>query len=202
MKILVLYYSMYGNVFKLARAVAEGANEVKGTEVRLKTVPELVPQEIIDKSPAAKKAKKEQKDIPVATLEDLAEADGLIFGSPTRFGNMCAQLRQFLDQTGSLWQKGTLIGKPAGFFCSTGTLHGGQETTIVSMMLTAIHQGMLIVGIPPSEQKLFVTKGGGSFYGASSVSGGRADQPPTKDDLDLAKALGRRVAEIAKKLKS
>jgi len=202
MKILVIYYSMYGNVLKLAQAVAEGAKEVKGAEVSIKTVPELVPKEIIEKSPAVKKAKEEQKDIPIATMEDLAGVDGVIFGSPTRFGNMCAQLRQFLDQTGGLWQKGALIGKPAGFFCSTGTLHGGQETTLVSMMLTAIHQGMLIVGIPPSEQKLFVTKGGGSFYGASSVSGGRADQPPTKDDLDLARALGRRVAEIAKKLKS
>ncbi len=202
MKVLVIYYSMYGNVFRLAQAVAEGADAVKGAEVSLKTVPELLPREIIEESPRLKKAKEEQKDIPVATLEDLTEADGVIFGSPTRYGNMCAQLRQFLDQTGRLWQKGALIGKPAGFFCSTGTLHGGQETTLVSMMLTAIHHGMLIVGIPPSEQQLFVTKGGGSFYGASSVSGGRADQPPTKDDLDLAKALGRRVAEITKKLKS
>ena len=202
MKILVVYYSMYGNVFKLAQAVAEGVKKVEGVEVSLKTVPELVPQEIIDKSPVAKKAKDEQKDIPVATLDDLAEADGVIFGSPTRFGNMCAQLRQFLDQTGGLWQKGALIGKPAGFFCSTGTLHGGQETTLVSMMLTAIHHGMLIVGLPPSEGKLFITKGGGSFYGASSVSGGKADRPPTEDDLELAKALGKWVAEIAIKLRS
>ncbi|MGB2696909.1 MAG: NAD(P)H:quinone oxidoreductase [Candidatus Zixiibacteriota bacterium] len=202
MKILVVYYSMYGNVFKLAQAVAEGAKEVERAEVSLKTVPELVPQELIDKSPAAKKAKEEQKEIPSATMDDLAEADGVIFGSPTRFGNMCAQLRQYLDQTGGQWQKGALIGKPAGFFCSTGTLHGGQETTLVSMMLTAIHHGMLIVGLPPSEGKLFMTKGGGSFYGASSVSGGKADQPPTQDDLDLAKALGKRVAEIAKKLRS
>ncbi len=202
MKILVVYYSMYGNVFKLAQAVADGARELNGADVSLKTVPELIPQEIIDKSPAVKKAKDEQKDIPVATLDDLAEADGVIFGSPTRFGNMCAQLRQFLDQTGGLWQKGALIGKPAGFFCSTSTLHGGQETTLVSMMLTAIHQGMLIVGLPPSEGKLFITKGGGSFYGASSVSGGKADQPPTQVDLDLAKALGKRVTEVAKKLRS
>jgi NAD(P)H dehydrogenase (quinone) len=193
---------MSGNVFKLAQAVAEGAKEVEGAQVDLKTVLELVPQEIIDKSPAIKRAKDEQKDIPVATLDDLAEADGVIFGSPTRFGNMCAQLRQFLDQTGGLWQKGALIGKPAGFFCSTGTLHGGQETTLVSMMLTAIHHGMLIVGIPPSERKLFMTKGGGSFYGASSVSGGKTDQPPTQIDLDLAKALGKRVAEIVMKLRS
>jgi NAD(P)H dehydrogenase (quinone) len=202
MKILVVYYSMYGNVFSLAQAVAEGAREVKGAEVSMKTVPELVPQEIIDKSSAAKKAKEVQRDIPIATMEDLAEADGVIFGSPTRFGNMCAQLRQYLDQTGPLWQKGALIGKPAGFFCSTGTLHGGQETTLVSMMLTAIHHGMLIVGIPYSEQKLMTTKGGGSPYGASSVSGSMANQPPTADNIDLAKALGKRVAEITKRLKS
>lgn len=202
MKILVVYYSMYGNVFKLAQGVADGAKDVQGAEVSLKTVPELVPEEIVEKSPATKKAKEEQKDIPLAAMGDLAEADGVIFGSPTRFGNMCAQLRQYLDQTGGLWQKGTLIGKPAGFFCSTSALHGGQETTLVSMMLTAIHHGMLIVGLPPSEGKLFVTKGGGSFYGASSVSGPMANQPPTKDDLDLAKALGKRVAEIAKKLGS
>jgi len=193
---------MYGNVFQLAQGVVDGAREVEGTEVSLMTVPELVPEEIIEKSAATKKAKEAQKDIPVATLDDLAAADAVIFGSPTRFGNMCAQLRQFLDQTGPLWQKGSLIGKPAGFFCSTSTLHGGQETTLVSMMLTAIHQGMLIVGIPYSEQKLFVTKGGGSPYGASSVSGPTADQPPTEDDLDLARALGKRVAEITKKLKS
>ncbi|KPL03264.1 MAG: NAD(P)H-quinone oxidoreductase [candidate division Zixibacteria bacterium SM23_73_2] len=202
MKILVLYYSMYGNVFKLAQAVAEGAKKVEGSEVSLKTVPELVAEDIIEKSPGAKKAKEQQEDIPVATLDDLGDADGVIFGSPTRFGNMCAQLRQFLDQTGELWQKGALIGKPAGFFCSTSTVHGGQETTLVSMMLTAIHHGMLVVGIPYSEQRLLTTKGGGSPYGASSVSGMMSDQLPTEDDLELAFALGKRVAEIAKKLKS
>jgi len=193
---------MYGNVFKLAQAVAKGAKQVKGAVVSLKTVPELVPEDIIEKSPGAKKAREQQRDIPVGTLDDLGDADGVIFGSPTRFGNMCAQLRQFLDQTGGLWQKGTLIGKPAGFFCSTSTMHGGQETTLISMMLTAIHQGMLIVGIPYSEQRLSTTRGGGSPYGASSVSGTMSDQFPTEDDLELAFALGKRVAEISKKLKS
>ncbi len=201
MKILVVYYSMYGNVFKLAQAVAEGAKQVEGAEVSLKTVPELVFDQLIEKNPPAKKSKQDQKDIPVANMNDLAESDAVIFGSPTRFGNMCAQLRQYLDQTGALWQKGALIGKPAGFFCSTSTMHGGQETTLVSMMLTAIHHGMLIVGIPYSEQKLLTSKGGGSPYGAGSVSGALADQPPTEDNLYLAKALGKRVAEIAKKLK-
>ena len=200
MKVLVVYYSMYGNTFRLARAVDEGAKEVEEAEVSLKTVQELVPDEIIQKSPAAMKAKKEQKDIPIATLDDLKEADAVIFGSPTRFGNMCAQLRNFLDQTGPLWAKGALIGKPTGVFTSTSTLHGGQESTLLSMMITLLHHGMIIVGIPYSEEKLFTTKGGGSPYGASSVSGQRADQFPTEDDLALARALGKRVAQIAKKL--
>ena len=202
MEVLVVYYSMYGNTFRLAKAVAEGAKEVEGAEVSLKTVQELVPDEIIQKSPAAKKAKEEQKDIPIATLDDLKEADAMVFGSPTRYGNMCAQLKQFLDQTGGLWAKGTLIGKPAGVFTSTSTLHGGQESTLLSMMIPLLHHGMIIVGIPYSEEKLFSTKGGGSPYGASSVSGPRADQFPTEDDLALARALGKRVAQIARKLKT
>ena len=201
MKILVVYYSMYGNTFRLAQAVAEGAKEVEGAKVSLKTVEELVPEEIIDKSPPSKKAKEEQKDIPVATLDDLAQADAVILGSPTRFGNMCSQLRNFLDQTGPLWAKGQLVGKPAGVFCSTSTMHGGQETTLISMMLTLLHQGMILVGIPYSEQKLSTTTRGGTPYGASSVSGPKADQFPNADELALAKALGKRVAEVARKLK-
>jgi len=201
MKILVVYYSMYGNTFILAKAVAEGAKEVKGAEVSLKTVEELVPQEIIEKNPASKKAKEEQKDISIATLGDLAQADAVILGSPTRFGNMCSQLRNFLDQTGPLWAKGQLVGKPAGVFCSTSTMHGGQETTLISMMITLLHQGMILVGIPYSEEKLSSTTRGGTPYGATSVSGVKADQYPNSDELSLAKALGKRVAEIAKKLK-
>jgi len=192
---------MYGNTFILAKAVAEGAKEVKGAEVSLKTVEELVPQEIIEKNPASKKAKEEQKDISIATLGDLAQADAVILGSPTRFGNMCSQLRNFLDQTGPLWAKGQLVGKPAGVFCSTSTMHGGQETTLISMMITLLHQGMILVGIPYSEEKLSSTTRGGTPYGATSVSGVKADQYPNSDELSLAKALGKRVAEIAKKLK-
>ena len=201
MKILIVYYSMTGHVFRLARAVAQGAKEVEGAEVSLKTVEELLPAEIIEKSPAIKKAKEEQKDIPIATMDDLARADGVIFGSPTRFGNMCAQLRNFLDQTGPLWGKGQLVGKPAGVFCSTGTMHGGQETTIISTMLTLLHHGMILVGIPYTEQKLSTTTRGGTPYGASSVSGPKGDQFPNEDELYLARVLGKRVAEVAKKLK-
>ena len=201
MKILIVYYSMTGHVFRLARAVAQGAGEIEGAEVSLKTVEELLPLEIIEKSPSIKKAKEEQKDIPVATLDDLAQADAVLFGTPTRFGNMCAQLRNFLDQTGPLWAKGQLAGKPAGVFCSTGTMHGGQETTIISTMLTLLHHGMIIVGIPNTEQKLSTTIRGGTPYGASSVSGPKGDQFPNEDELYLARALGKRVAEVAKKLK-
>ena len=200
MKISVVYYSMYGNTFKLAQAVAEGAREIEGAEVSVKQVAELMSKEIYEKIPQAMKAKKMQKDIPIATMEDLIEADAVLFGSPTRFGNMCAQLRQYLDMTGPLWVKGQLVGKPAGVFCSTSTVHGGQETTLISMMFGLLHHGMIIVGIPYSEKGLFAT-GGGSPYGASSISGPRAETSPTEDDLKLAKALGRRVAEITKKLK-
>lgn len=201
MRILIVYYSMTGHVFRLARAVAQGAGEVEGAEVSLKTVEELLPKEIIEKNPAIKKAKEEQKDIPIATNDDLIQADAVLFGSPTRYGNMCAQLRNFLDKTGPLWGKGQLAGKPAGVFCSTGTMHGGQETTLISMMFTLLHHGMIIVGIPYTEEKLNTTQRGGSPYGASSVSGPKGDQFPNEDELYLAKALGKRVAEVAKKLK-
>ncbi|MFH0930458.1 MAG: NAD(P)H:quinone oxidoreductase [Candidatus Zixiibacteriota bacterium] len=201
MKVLIVYYSMYGNTLRLAKAVVEGAKEVEGAEVILKKVEELVPQELIEKNPASKKAYEEQKDIPIATNDDLVYADAIIFGSPTRFGNMCAQMRQFLDQTGPLWAKGQLVGKPTAVFCSTGTMHGGQETTLISMITTLLHHGMIIVGIPYTEEKLSTTQRGGTPYGASSVSGPKGDQLPNEDELYLAKALGKRVAEITKKLK-
>ncbi|HEX9912283.1 MAG TPA: NAD(P)H:quinone oxidoreductase [candidate division Zixibacteria bacterium] len=201
MKILVAYYSMTGHVFRLAQAVARGAKEVEGAEVNLKTVEELLPQEIIGKSSSIKKAKEEQKAIPIATNDDLIWADAVIFGSPTRFGNMCAQMRNFLDKTGPLWGKGQLAGKPTGVFCSTGTMHGGQETTLISMITTLLHHGMIIIGIPYTESKLSTTQRGGTPYGASSVSGPKGDQYPNEDELYLAKTLGKRVAEITKKLK-
>jgi len=200
-KILVVYYSMTGHVFRLAQAVARGAKEEEGAEVSLKTVEELLPQEIIRKSPTIKKAKEEQKDIPIATNDDLIWADAVIFGSPTRYGNMCAQMRNFLDKTGPLWGKGQLVGKPAGVFCSTGTMHGGQETTLISMITTLLHHGMIIVGIPYTEPLLSSTQRGGTPYGASSVSGPKGDQYPNEDELYLAKTLGKRVTEITKKLK-
>jgi len=200
-KVLVVFYSMYGNTAKLAKAVAEGARQVENVEVSLRQVEELMPKEIIEANERMKQVKKELEDIPIATNEDLVEADGIVFGTPTRYGNMCAQMKQFIDKTGGLWAEGKLINKVAGVFTSTGTLHGGQETTIITSMIPLLHHGMIIVGIPYSEQRLFsLETGGGSPYGASSISGPNADRPPTENDLEIAKTLGRRVAEIAKKI--
>jgi len=200
-KVLVVFYSMYGNTAKLAKAVAEGARQVENVEVSLRQVEELVPKEIIEANERMKRVKKELADIPVATNEDLVEADGIVFGTPTRYGNMSAQMKQCIDKTGKLWAEGKLINKVAAVFTSTSTLHGGQETTIITSMIPLLHLGMIIVGIPYSEQRLFsLETGGGSPYGASSVSGPNADRPPTENDLEVAKILGRRVAEIAKKI--
>jgi len=200
-RVLVVFYSMYGNTAKLAMAVAEGARQVENVEVSLRQVEELVPREIIEASPRLRRVKEELAEIPFATMEDLAEADGIVFGSPTRYGNMCAQMKQFIDKTGRLWAGGKLINKVAGFFTSTSTLHGGQETTLITMMVPMLHLGMIIVGVPYSEQRLSSLEiGGGSPYGASSVSGPNADRPPTENDLEIAKTLGARVAEIAKKV--
>lgn len=200
-KVLVVFYSMHGNVAKLAKAVAEGARQVENVEVSLRQVEELMPKEIIEASERMKHVKEELAGIPVATNEDLAEADGIVFGTPTRYGNMSAQMKQFIDKTGELWAEGKLINKVAGVFTSTSTLHGGQETTIITSMIPLLHHGMILVGVPYSEQRLFSLEiGGGSPYGASSVSGPNADRPPTENDLEIAKTLGRRVAEIAKKI--
>lgn len=198
-KILILYYSMYGNNFKMAKAVAEGVNEAGG-EAILRKAPELLPQNVIDADENIKKAKEAQKDIPVAKLEDMENIDGLILGSPTRFGNMCSQLRNFLDQTGSLWMKGALINKPAGVFCTTASMHGGQETTLISMMFTLIHHGAVIVGVPYSVKELVETKRGGTPYGPTAVVGVAANESPTGIDLKIAGELGKRVAAIAGKL--
>lgn len=199
-RILVLYYSMYGNNYLMAKAVAEGITEAGG-EVVLRTVQELVPQKVIDSDERIKRAKEMQKDVSIARLEDLENIDGIILGSPTRFGNMCAQLRNFLDQTGSLWMKGALINKPAGVFCSTASLHGGQETTLISMMFTLLHHGAIIVGIPYSVKELVETKRGGTPYGPTAVVGVAADEPPTETDLKIARELGKRVTAVANALR-
>src|SRR5580658_11019854 len=193
--ILVLFYSRGGATAELARQVCRGVEAVPGASARLRTVPpvaaasEAPPRAVPESGP------------PYATLEDLREAEGLVLGSPTRFGNMAAPLKYFLDGTGSLWLSGALSGKPAGVFTSTQTLHGGQETTLVSMMLPLLHHGMYVVGLPYTERALNHTASGGTPYGASHV--GRSEQAPllTDDEKSLAQALGRRVAELAVRLK-
>lgn len=201
-KVLVLYYSMYGNVFRMAQAVAEGAREVEGAEVEIKTVPELIPDSVIQSNVGMKAAKELQKDVAIASVDELVNYDAILVGSPTRFGNMCAQMRNFWDQTSRLWLNGTLIGKPAGVFCSTASLHGGQETTLISMMLTLFHHGMILVGVPYSVPELITTTQGGTPYGPSHTAGPKGDMPLTEEETVICKALGKRVAEVAKKLRT
>jgi NAD(P)H dehydrogenase (quinone) len=192
--ILVLYYSRNGKTAQLARLVARGVEEVAGFSARLRSVPPVAPVTEISAPPEP------DDGAPYATLDDLRECAGLVLGSPTRFGNMAAPLKHFLDSTVAEWISGTLAGKPAGVFTSTSTQHGGQETTLVSMMLPLLHHGMLILGIPYTEAALNRTTGGGSPYGASHVSGTSDQHAISEDERVLARVLGRRVAEIAAKL--
>ena len=201
MKVHVIFYSMYGHIHRMAEAVAEGARSVAGAEVSLFRVPELVPDEALEKS-GAKAAQQAFAHVPVAKTEQLPEADALIFGTPTRFGNMCAQMRNFLDQTGGLWVKGSLIGKVGSVFTSTATQHGGQESTILSTHITLLHQGLILVGLPYSEQRQMGMDEilGGSPYGAATIAGGDGKRMPSQVELEMAKFQGRHVAEIASAL--
>jgi len=201
-KILVLFYSMYGHTFRMANAVVEGAREAGGEPI-LKQVAELVPEEFWNED--VKKAKELMKDIPVADpRKDLKGIDGVIIGTPTRFGNMCSQMRNFWDQTGGDWMYGTLIGKPAAVFTSSNTQHGGQETTIVSTHLTLLHHGCVVVGLPYSfkEQTTMEEITGGSPYGASTIAGTMGERMPSANELKMAKDLGKHLTTIAKKLAS
>ncbi len=197
----VIFYSMYGHVYQLAEAIGEGVREIEGASVELYQVPELVPDDILQKS-GAKATREAFAHIPVAEVDRLAEADAIIFGTPTRYGNMAAQMRNFLDQTGSLWQKGTLIGKVGSVFISTATQHGGQETTITSFHTTLLHLGMIIVGVPYSEQGLMDINelSGGSPYGSSTITGPDGKRMPSENELAIARFQGRHVAEITKAL--
>jgi NAD(P)H dehydrogenase (quinone) len=201
MKVQVVFYSMYGHVYRMAEAVAAGAREVSGAEVALYQVPELMPEEALVKS-GAKQARAAFAQIPQAQVEMLAEADAIIFGTPTRFGNMCAQMRDFLDRTTPLWFKGALIGKVGSVFVSTATQHGGQETTITSFHNTLLHHGMVVVGVPYSEPRLLNMQAisGGTPYGASTLAAGDGSRLPTADELAIAQFQGRHVARIAAKL--
>ncbi|MEM3726969.1 MAG: NAD(P)H:quinone oxidoreductase [Candidatus Bathyarchaeia archaeon] len=199
-KILILFYSMYGHIFKMVEAVAEGVKEAGGEPI-IRQVAELIPEEKWSEN--MKKAKEAMKNIPVADpKKDLKGIDGLIVGTPTRFGNMCAQMRNFWDQTSQDWAEGTLIGKPAAVFTSSATQHGGQETTIISTMITLLHHGCILVGLPYSfkEQMTLEEVTGGSPYGASTISGGMGEREPSKLELKMAEDLGRHLTEVAKKL--
>jgi NAD(P)H dehydrogenase (quinone) len=197
MNIQIIFYSMYGHTYKMAEAVAEGVREVEGAEAMLYQVAELVPEEILIKS-GAKEARKAFAHIPIAIPDRMAEADAVIFGTPTRYGNMCSQMRNFLDQTGPLWVKGGLIGKVGSVFTSTGTQHGGQETTIITFHLTLLHHGMIIVGVPYSEKRQSIMNEitGGSPYGASTIAGPGGSRQPSENELAIARFQGKRVAEI------
>jgi NAD(P)H:quinone oxidoreductase type IV len=201
MKVKVIFYSMYGHVYRMAEAIGEGAQNVDGSDVKLLQVQELIPDEALEKA-GAKKAREAFSHIPVATTEDLVDADAIIFGTPTRFGNMCAQMRNFLDQTGGLWAEGALIGKVGSVFTSTATQHGGQETTIISFHTTLLHHGMIIVGLPYSETRQMTLSEitGGSPYGATTIAASDGSRMPSENELAMARFQGRHVAAIAKKL--
>jgi NAD(P)H dehydrogenase (quinone) len=200
-KVHVIFYSMYGHVYRMAEAVLAGAKEVAGAEASLFQVAEITPDGILEKS-GAKAARAAFAHVPVATMDSLAEPHAVIFGTPTRFGNMAAQMRNFLDQTGGLWAKGTLIGKVGSVFASTASQHGGQETTITSFHSTLLHHGMILVGVPYSESGLtnMADISGGTPYGATTLAGVDGSRQPSANELKIAHFQGKHVAEIASKL--
>ncbi|NGX17407.1 NAD(P)H:quinone oxidoreductase [Wenzhouxiangella sp. XN24] len=196
-KILVIYYSMYGHVETMAEAIAAGARSVDGTEVVIRRVPELMPEEVAREAGA-----KLDQAAKIAKVDELADYDAIIFGTPTRYGNMCSQMRNFLDQTGSLWAKGTLVGKIGSVFTSTATQHGGQETTLTSFHTTLLHLGMVVVGVPYAASELSEMDeiSGGTPYGASTMAGSDGSRQPSKNELAIARFQGEHVAKLALKL--
>jgi NAD(P)H dehydrogenase (quinone) len=201
MKVWIVYYSMYGHVYRLAEAAAQGARAVPGVEAVLRRVPETLPDEVLAKMGAVE-PRKEQAHVPVCEVGELAEADAIIFGTPTRFGNMCGQMRQFLDATGQLWAKGSLVGKVGSVMASSNTQHGGQETTILTFYVTLLHHGMVIVGLPYAfeGQSVIHEVTGCSPYGASTIAGPDGSRFPSENELAGARYQGEHVAAIAKKL--
>ena len=200
-KVNIFFYSQYGHLYRLSEAVAQGAKDVEGVDVNIFRIPETLSDEVLTKT-GAKDAQKVFENIPVATVEDLKNADAVIIGAPTRFGNIASQVQNYLDQTGQLWMEGSLVGKVGSVFTSTATQHGGQETTIRNLHTSLLHHGMLIVGVPYSEQRLMNTKevSGGSPYGASTITGVDGKRLPSENELLIARTQGKNVAEIAKKL--
>ena len=195
-EILVLYYSRGGSVARLARQVARGIGEVPGMQARLRTVPPVAPVTTIAAPPEP------EDGAPYVERRDLAECAGLLLGSPTRFGNMAAPMKHFIDTLGAEWASGTLVGKPAGVFTSTATQHGGQESTLLTMLVPLLHHGCVIAGIPFTEPALNTTRTGGTPYGASHVAGTQDDPEPSDEEAVLARALGRRIAQLAQRLQA
>ena len=201
MKVWIVYYSMYGHIYRLVEAAAEGVRLVPDAEAVLRRVPETLPKEVLEKM-GALEAQKQQSQVPVCTVDELAQADAVIFGTPTRFGNMCGQMRQFLDATGQLWVKGALVGKVGSVVASSNTQHGGQESTILTFHITLLHHGMVIVGLPYAFQGQMVMDqvSGCSPYGASTIAGADGSRMPSENELAGARYQGEYVATIARKL--
>ena len=201
MKVLIVYYSMYGHIYKMAQGIAEGVRLVEGAEAVLRRVPETLSEPVLEKM-GATAAQKAQAQVPICTVEELAAADAIIFGTPTRFGNMCGQMRQFLDATGGLWLKGALVGKAGSVFASSNTQHGGQESTILSFHFTLLHHGMVIVGLPYAfaGQMRIDEMTGGSPYGASTIAGGDGKRMPSANELHIARFQGHHVAQLTRQL--
>jgi NAD(P)H dehydrogenase (quinone) len=201
MKLIIVYYSMFGHIHQMAQAIAEGAREVPGVEVVLRRVPETLPAEVLEKMGATEPQKK-FANIPICSPRELAEADAVIIGTPTRFGNMCGQMRQFFDATGGIWKAGALVGKVGSVFTSSGTQHGGQESTILSVHITLLHHGMIIAGLPYTfeGQSRCDEMTGCSPYGASTIAGSDGSRQPSATELAGARFQGKYVAQIASKL--
>jgi NAD(P)H dehydrogenase (quinone) len=201
MKVLIVYYSLYGHVARMADAAAEGAREIPGATVVVRRVPETLSEDVIAKM-GATDAQKKLAQVPVCTVDELAAADAILFGTPTRFGNMCGQMRQFLDATGGLWTKGALVGKVGSVFTSSATQHGGQESTLLTFHVTLLHHGMVVVGLPYAfqGQTRIDEITGGSPYGASTIAGGTGERMPSENELAAARFQGKHVATIASKL--
>lgn len=200
-KILILFYSFTGHTARLANYIAEGAKEIDGVEVEIKQVPELVSQEVFEKNPELRKMRKSFADIPVASMEDLTSSDGVAFGTPVHFGSFAAQLKQFIDQLSPVFIKGTMVGKPAAFFCSAGSMHGGEEAALLSLMIPLLNLGMIPIGVPYPIQGEGSDFDAGSPYGAVFVSGHKGDQEISEGDKKIARILGKRLSAMAKIIK-
>ncbi|MGC9197035.1 MAG: NAD(P)H:quinone oxidoreductase [Syntrophobacteraceae bacterium] len=202
MKVLIVYYSTYGNVFSMAKLVEEGVREVAGAEPVVRRVPELMPESIVDSNPDMKAGRDAQKQVPLVTMEDFKEAGAIAFGTPTRFGNVSAQLKNQIDQLSGLWLQGSFETKPAGVFVSTGSLHGGQETTALTLMAPLLHLGFVLVGVPYSVKELFTTTGGGSPYGPGHIAGPDGKRGVDAEEAAVCRAFGRRLAQVGLKLQN